>query len=227
MTELEFMIDEMIGSPVRRKSNGESVWPKCPKCRAEESFRTLPVSATHKHRAKCWECGFFGDVHDVMRVVNPERNYLKRNGQISLWRAEYADARKRGDFDDHSSSPPRGPRSTEGTCRRCLMREEGYDPSWDFGKPETVAAADEVDEAVQFLRGSAAAGRCLTAVAVALRLAHERSIHPLTLAEQVEARVWTRKHDREHMAECDDPACDWYCCVESRGDETEPRTPDD
>jgi predicted RNA-binding Zn-ribbon protein involved in translation (DUF1610 family) len=116
MTLLEYVCEKLMGPPRYRRGNGESQWP-CPKC-DHRSFHTLPHSDQYKDRAKCFRCGFRGDVYDVLWLYYPGSNFGHRKALL----AEFQDQYERGDHDDgpcgDMNFPPRGEGSNEPTMKR-------------------------------------------------------------------------------------------------------------
>lgn len=75
-TLLEFALEQELGEPLRRRGSGESEWP-CPHC-SHPRFHTFPIHPKFRHRAKCWSCGFRGDIHDMLKDFYPDECYGDR-----------------------------------------------------------------------------------------------------------------------------------------------------
>src|SRR5262249_11978214 len=112
---------------------------------------------------------------------------------------------------------PRGAGSKEPVvCIRCRMKESDYDPRFDEFSDEAHAAADELDALVddrpQGPLSAAEYRAAMTIAATALELSAKHGLHPLALAGQFGFRGWAIGDEREHMAGCTDPKCEWRCC---------------
>ena len=93
MTFLEHILMKYLGKPSRCGSEpGVSYWP-CPLC-GHDTFHTLPDKPQFKHRAKCWnsECGFRGDVGDMLKEFHPDEPYGDRLNRMEFmfheWQAQ-------------------------------------------------------------------------------------------------------------------------------------------
>lgn len=70
MSFLEWLIAELYNEPpIVSRGGGESTWC-CPQC-GRDRFHTFPLRPPYKHRAKCWTCGFRGDVVDMLQYFRP------------------------------------------------------------------------------------------------------------------------------------------------------------
>jgi len=88
MTLLEYVAERLMGPPTSR-SGGRSTW-LCPFHHdTRPSFCTLPPKAGCKDRYRCFGCGAWGDVFDLMKHFFDRENYGDRQARLHEWRQDY------------------------------------------------------------------------------------------------------------------------------------------
>lgn len=201
-TFLEYLAERLMGPPTVSKGGGESYWP-CPKCQ-HERFHTLPASPRYKHRVKCWSCGYRGDAFDLLAHFQPRWDYTMRkaflNDLAEEWQQQPHDA---------TTQPTQRPQGAQGHDRQLFSPgsagSTSYDPAMDDPRNIEAAWANLTSAEHHILS---------TAVAIAKR--HNVSVEGLAYyAYHTES--WRAKQDAEHMAECENPECDWHICRIARG----------
>ena len=85
-TLLEYVIEKHLGRPTSRSAQGVAYW-HCPFHDDEHpSFATLPPKPQFKDRAKCWGCGWFGDIFDFLKEMYPSESWPERKGRVAHYK---------------------------------------------------------------------------------------------------------------------------------------------
>jgi hypothetical protein len=209
-TFLQFVGLKLMGPPT--SAGNRWVWP-CPACGHETAFSTLPPHPDYKDRVRCFRCLFKGDEADLLKQCLEGQDWPARRTFLEQLRAEY-DALPSG-ARVHGRSSTNHP-SGNGERRRRPALVYDQDPRfWDG--PEYGPPADELLALAGGDPHDAATREKLLHYQEALEVCGRRRCHPEALAARLGAVEWVGRQDAEHMAECRDPECDWYCCRLARG----------
>jgi hypothetical protein len=236
MTFLEYVCFKLLGPPSYSGNNGESIWP-CPKC-GHPRYHTRPAVAGLKDRFGCWSCGWWGDEADLLKCLQPLEDYGQRKVQLAALREEYDRGAMAGQaFRGSSVVPaangngsPGGPGGAAGGVGPGIHSSPGEvgssraqrtnpydrDPQFDEFGPEADEVTAELLAHLAHLT-PAVRWRALAACGRALALCARHGLHPLGLSVRCGFERWVGASNQEHMDECRDPECDWYCCRARRG----------
>lgn len=197
-TLLAAVIEEKLGSPLFRQSDGAVYW-QCPNCGAEK-FHTWSVKPDQKDRWSCWVCGIRGDVHDFLQAYGtPEeqRSYDVRKRSIDHVRGKmelFTD-----DLWEDGRQHVRAGEVTNVTKARISSfggLPFGGDTATDSNWEPTQSAAKVWDELTNDQRN------LLRAV---FKLSREKGVSLVELAHQIPI-------EEKHLMECTDPECINICC---------------
>ena len=204
MTFLEYCCEQLLGPAVT--CNGErSTW-HCPRHEDNRpSFSTRLPHPRYRDRFQCWSCGWWGDEHDLLIELRPELSYPDRCRLLADWRIKFERQPRLA-----SSFSSRG----SGTIATDVYK---HDPRDDEFSEEADKAIEQLLEYIADPPSDKALWEMLKLAQRTLEICAEFGLHPLGLAGRCHFEVWTRKMTAEHMAECNDPNCEWYCCRLARG----------
>lgn len=215
-TFLEYVCRKLLGPPSYSRGDGEAHWP-CPRC-YDDSWHTRPTHPHYADKFSCYRCTWWGDEHDLLRHFHPGWDYPTRQANLARWRQEYETMTDRPDNTHNNrvgntnttgslSSSPRGSgiQESESTWER------------DDFAPEADAAQKDLLTALTNLPNSLTLRDKWQLCSTVLDICAHHGIHPLGLAKRCRAEEWFLKIEEEHMAECTDTDCDWWCCRISQG----------
>ncbi|MCP4539189.1 MAG: hypothetical protein GY832_18790 [Chloroflexi bacterium] len=201
MIFLRYLAEELMGPPTFESASAQ--WP-CPFCESERGFHVLPHKPPHKDRFKCHACGAWGDEWDLLTHLYDQDNLVRRRKRVNQLKAKW----KKG----AQHSPP---------VARVAVRPAPADEDWvtESLHDRGVAARKQLEEWIteHYAVDKMGKAQLLEVAAQACRMVVLHGVHPSTLAEDVESYVGFEVREANHMAECDDPDCTWYCCRRARG----------
>lgn len=220
VTFLEYVMEQLLGPPIRRLSDGESYWP-CVTC-SSENLHTLPHRPEkYKDYAKCWSCGVLLDLGDVLRVYYPGELWPQHKQRIEQYKAQYAKLKAaQGEAKDDTAPAihflPRG------RGRPVNVYMEGADLVSD---QET---SQEADAALAELLAKLPGGQdefpgpkelrdALASARAVLMVCSKYQLHPQALANRCAAEAWYRSGEVWHLSRCKDPSCNAIVCRRRRG----------
>lgn len=216
MTFLEYCCERLMGPPVRR-SGGCSIW-HCPRHQDNHpSFNTFPPKDGCKDRFKCWSCDWRGDKHDLLIELRPELSYPERCRLLDEWRMTFEHEQPRQPEPVGISHRGQGSTGPAHVCISCKMRDSDYNLALDAFDAESNAAIQTV---LDYIGKDPSHGSPIEPLKLAeqvLQICMEHNLHPMAFAQRCTGEIWFRESAAEHMAECDDPDCDYRCCRLSRG----------
>lgn len=196
LTFLEFVCFELIGPPTYSKGNGESYWP-CPKC-SHPRFHTMPHVERYRDRVRCFACPFRGDAFDLLGHFYPREDYGDRQRRIADLERRYQAAAQKG-------TTPVTPTTSPHSSFRGVSGSKGrdYDPGTPRKVEEAYAAMSEEE---------------MQTLAAACAIAKRLGVPVDDLAWYCyHSELWVREKEAKHLAECEDPDCDWAVCRLNRG----------
>lgn len=191
--------------PPTYQSSDRSVWP-CPACGDETAFSTLPHKAQYKDTVYCHRCGFRGDEADLLKLFDSRERWPERRARLEAMHADW----KRLCREEEPTFSSRGKRGGE--------PDRVYDTD-----PREDEFSDEADRAVGDLRTFIGLPSSLESylgmmalVEKSCRICARYQLHPEGLAGRVGFEAWVMETEVNHLRECDDPTCEWSCCVKRR-----------
>ena len=205
-TLLEYVCEQLMGPPVSR-SCGRAVW-RCPRHEDNHpSFNTLPPKDGCKDRFRCWSCGFWGDVHDLLIEFRPELKgqYPERCRILAEMKADW---------------------------KRQVSREAAVQPHLHRGDGDRKPSSRD-DRVAQMNAGTAhfEFEKVLTEweanKAMALQTLKEFKricdVNHTTMEEALQSWLdfdeWVFDSELRHYAGCMEEDCDWPICVAERNGE--------
>jgi hypothetical protein len=96
----------------------------------------------------------------------------------------------------------------------------------ELHEEEMAAPTVEAAKAISQLKGPTAKGvqrralsrwDLLDLASEILAICANCGIHPRALSSQRAYQGWVGRTDEAHMKECQDPRCEWLCCMRARG----------
>jgi hypothetical protein len=159
-----------------------------------------------------------------VRFYFPREPWPARQARLAAWWEEYQRGEQpAGDGIGHI--PPRG-RGTQQNVN--VSDRDPADIAADEFSPAADAAITAIDatavEVLAVLGLPPTIANTLELLALCktvLEACIRGNLHPLSLVGRIGFELWRRRDNLEHTQACDNPTCDWYCCMEDRGEQTE------
>ena len=203
MTFLEYVAERLMGPPVCG-----SCW-RCPYCDSPHaSFSVRPPKPGYKVKFKCFRCGMWGDEYDLLKEFYPGEQYPRRRVRLDQW---YRDWQR-----EYQSEPVVTTTRGRPGSIACVNAYD-HDPQEDEFSPEADQAVVALMEYLADPPSDRALREMLRLVQEALTICGASGLHPVGFGARVGYEVWHRELEAEHLAECDDPDCDYICCRRARG----------
>lgn len=206
---LRYVAERLMGPPTY-ESGGRATWP-CPFCDDQTAFSVLPHRDGFKDRYRCHRCGAWGDEFDLSKLFFDRENFDERRVRLQKWSEDFTR--------DSESQSPKVFTPVDGERRTIARHRKDEDDDYRVDEHEFSEAADaalkDLKEWVEAknldLAEAAAVGEMV------LRLCDKHDIRACALAGRLGFVVWVEESNREHMASCKDPDCDYLCCRRARG----------
>jgi hypothetical protein len=232
MTFLQFLCTALLGPPAQMTSTDGESWWLCPLHNDHPpSFHTLPHRPDQRDYWKCFGCGRGGDdfqlLRDLRDIGRPDAQggYKEHQALLERLRKEYArlgSCSSRGTEHPCSKREPpcstptrtKGDRTTGTTAAAGSALPSSLTLSQQLGEQSSAAA---IADAYRRLDPDEAA---TLAKAVDIAKASKVDLEGLAYfawhSEREFARLRKDTND-QHMTQCTESACDWYCCRLARG----------